>query len=84
MSTWAELSERFRKLAEKTGRDKTASYDMSVVFGGESGEVLVHLFTYDIGDWARHTYLGPFLNEEEALMETSNKIDEAYAAVASQ
>lgn len=82
--TWVELAARFRKLAEKTGRDKVASYDMTVQFDGTTGEIRVSMFTYDILDWPRHTNFGPFAIEHEALFVTESRIKDAEAAVERQ
>ena len=79
---WIELSERFRKLSEITGMDKTSSYDLSVNFCGVDGLIDVHMFTYDISDWNRHTYLSGFKTDEDAKLATLKKIEEAEKAVA--
>lgn len=82
--TWVELAARFRKLAEKTGRDKSSSYDFTVHFNGTSGEITVHMFTYDVLDWPRHSYIGPCAIEHEALFATESRIKDAEEAVERQ
>ena len=78
---WKDLHDRFLKLRDKTSASKTSSYAMDVFF--EPYDVIsVHLGTYDIVDWPRHTYLGPFDTEVEAMTATEQKIAEAEAAVA--
>jgi len=74
---WIELSKRFRKLADTTGMNKTSSYDLSVNFCGVDGLIDVHMFTYDITDWNRHTFLSGFKTDEEAKAATLKKIEEA-------
>jgi len=81
---WSLLYKRFAALSFLTGMDKASSYDMSVTFsfdvhGGH--EVSVHMYTYDIGDWNRHTYLGPFKTEVEAFNATRDKVCEAEEIV---
>jgi len=73
---WTDLHNRFLRLAEKTGRSKISSFCLVVNFDGY-GEVSVHLGTYDISDWPRHTQLGPYKTEAEALVATEAKINEA-------
>jgi hypothetical protein len=80
---WTKLHNRLKALAEKTGISKISSYALDVCFDAY-GEITVHLGTYDIGDWNRHTYLGPFKTEEEAMLATSNKIDQAEAVVSAE
>jgi hypothetical protein len=80
---WTELHKRFKALMQKTGASKTSSYALDVGFDAY-GEITVHLGTYDIADWPRHTYLGPFKTEEEAMLATSNKIDQAEAVVSAE
>lgn len=77
---WSELHKRFFALADKTGISKMSSYGLEVIFD-TYGQVSVHLGTYDIGSWPRHTYIGPFKTEEEAMLATSNKIAQAELAV---
>lgn len=74
---WAELSKRYRKLADITGMDKTSSYDLSVTFCGVDGLIDVHMFTYDIGNWNRHTYMSGFKTDKEAKDAVLKKIKEA-------
>lgn len=80
---WKDLHDRFLKLRDKTGASKTSSYAMDVSFDPCDG-IRVHLGTYDIGSWPRHTYLGPFATETEAMTATEQKIAEAEAVVAEE
>jgi hypothetical protein len=77
---WQDLHNRFTKLREKTDASKTSSYAMDVSFDPYDG-VRVHLGTYDIGDWPRHTTLGPFTTEAEAMAATEKKIKDAESIV---
>lgn len=77
---WQELAKRFHKLAEKTGREKSSSYVLNVIFSVDDG-ITVEMGTYDIADWPRETVLEPFATEEEALKATEEKIAEAEKAV---
>ena len=79
--TWKYLSERFRKLGEKTGLGKSSSYDLHVIFGGVDGDITVSLYTYDVGNWPRNTCLGQFDNEVDAKVSTLEKIIEAERIV---
>lgn len=81
--TWLMLHERFLKLRDKTGASKITSYSMSVYFSPE-GRISVELGTYDISGWPRHTYLGSFESELDALVATKIKIIEAEKAVAEE
>ena len=54
---------------------------LRVTFSGGDMEIDVELGTYDIGDWPRHTLLGPFAGEREALTATRATIDAATQAV---
>lgn len=82
-SVWSALHTRFKKLAEKTGREKSSSYVMNVIFSPDGeGEVSVELGTYDIASWPRHLFLGPFKTEAEAIKAASEKISEAERWVA--
>lgn len=74
--TWTELHKRFAAISQKTGASKTSSFCLDVSFSLD-GSISVHLGTYDIGDWNRHTYLGPFNSESEAYDITLLKIIEA-------
>ena len=78
---WIDLSKRFRKLAEKTGMNKTSSYDLSVNFCGVDGLINVHMFTYDVDNWSRHTYMIGFKSDEDAKKATLKKIQQAEEAV---
>jgi hypothetical protein len=78
---WIDLSKRFRKLSEKTGMGKSSSYDLSVNFCGVDGLIDVHMFTYDIDDWDRHTHLAGFKSDEDAKEATLRKIEQAEEAV---
>ena len=77
---WKDLHDRFLKLRDKTSASKTSSYAMDVSFDPYDG-IRIHLGTYDIGDWPRHTYLGPFDTEAEAMAATEQKIAEAEVVV---
>ncbi len=81
MVGWQQLHGRFAKLREITGAEKSSSYSLDVSFE-PYGDIRVHLGTYDIGDWPRHTYLGPFATESEAIAATLKKIEQAERAVA--
>jgi hypothetical protein len=78
---WVELSKRFRAIADKTGMGKTSSYDLSVNFCGVDGLIDVHLFTYDIADWPRHTTMNGFKTDTDARLATLKKIEDAELAV---
>ena len=80
---WKDLHDRFLKLCDKTGASKTSSYNIDISFS-QTGGIPVHLGTYDIGDWSRHTHLGPFATESEAMVETEKKIAKAEAVVANE
>ena len=80
MTKWGELYKRFVKLAEKTGREKSSSYVMNVVFEPD-GKILIELGTYDISTWPRNLTIGPFNDEETALLKTEEKIKEAEGEV---
>lgn len=80
---WKDLHDRFLMLRDKTSASKTSSYAMDVYFDPYDG-IRVHLGTYDIADWPRHTYLGPFATEAEAMVAAEKKIAEAEAVVAEE
>lgn len=80
---WNTLAARFAKLSLVTGRDKSSSYVLNVVFDPD-GEILVEMGCYDIADWPRHLDLGPFKDEYEALIRTELKVIEAEIAVREQ
>ena len=78
--SWTTLVERFQKLKDKTGCDKMTSYEVKIwvdLYEGWS----VELGTYDIADWPRHTNVGTFKTEQEAMEAFENKIIEAEKAV---
>lgn len=77
---WKHLHDKFVALSKITEATKLSSYSMDVSFSYD-GTVTVHLGTYDISDWPRHTYLGPFNSEQEAYKATAKKIEEARIAV---
>lgn len=77
---WTTLHNRFMALAEVEGRSKVSSFCLDISFDGY-GEIGVHLGTYDISDWPRHTNLGPFKNEAEAFAATEAKIADAERIV---
>lgn len=77
---WQALHNRFKALADTTGRDKSSSYCMSISFSVEDG-ITVYLGCYDVGSWPRNVELGPFKDEAEAFEATSKKVDEAYEEV---
>jgi hypothetical protein len=79
-SKWHALHSRFNRLQEYTGADKSSSYVMNVIYD-QDGEIGVELGTYDIADWPRSLYLGPFKDEFEALVMTELKIIEAERVV---
>jgi hypothetical protein len=80
ISRWTELHQRFNKLKEITGADKSSSYVMNVIYDQDC-EISVELGCYDISDWPRSLYLGPFKTEFEALTMTELKIIEAERIV---
>lgn len=80
MTKWSVIYERFKKLAEKTGREKSSSYVMNLIFNAD-GEVSVELGCYDIAEWPRNLMLGPFNSEREAFDAAEKKIDEAVIIV---
>lgn len=80
---WKDLHDRFLKLRDKTSASKMSSYAMDVSFDPYDG-IRVHLGTYDIGCWPRHTYIGPFTTEAEAMAATEQKIAEAETVVAEE
>lgn len=80
MTKWSTLYERFKKLAEKTGREKSSSYVMNIIFNAE-GEVSVELGCYDIAEWPRNLMLGPFDSEQKAFDSAEKKITEAVEIV---
>lgn len=79
MTTWQDLHTKFSTLEEKTGRSKSNSFFLSVVFGA-IGEITVTLGTGDIPGWSRVTHLGPFKDEGMALDAVRAKINEAQEA----
>ena len=83
MTEWSTLYERFRKLSDATGREKSSSYVMNLVFSPDEG-ILVELGCYDISDWPRGLQLGPFKTEKEAFEATSAKVAEAEVLVKKQ
>ena len=78
--SWTEIHKRFASLSKKTGTNKIGSYSLDIGFNLD-GDISIHMFTYDISDWNRHTYLGPFKSMGEAKEAVNRKIDEAFAAV---
>ncbi|MBC8741688.1 hypothetical protein F6X40_34570 [Paraburkholderia sp. UCT31] len=74
------LIERFQSLALKTGRSKTGSFSVSVGKTMECGWQ-AELGGYDIHDWPRHVYVGPFSTFVEMLDGLEAKIAEAVALV---
>jgi len=78
--TWAQLSAIFREIVRTGGGpSKSGSGDLSITFTSE-GEITVSLGTYDISWWNSHTNLGPFSSEEQALLATQQKLEEAKIA----
>ena len=77
---WKDLHDRFLKLRDITGAEKISSYSMGVSFS-QHGGIAVHLGTYDVPGWSRHTYLGPFSTVQEAMSAVEKKIAEAESAV---
>lgn len=67
-------------MAKITGTTKSSSYSVQISSCYFSGWE-VNLGTYDIGDWNRHTNLGPFATEAEALTAFEAKIVEAEFCV---
>ena len=80
MTTFLEQHQRFLKLREKVGASKMSSFSMQVYYSPEE-YITIELGGYDIGDWSRHEHIGPFEDEEEALLALTQKIDEAYFIV---
>jgi len=79
--TWAQLQQRFHDLVIKAGGPgKSSSGIITVQFDFE-GRVSVSLGAYDIGSWNRHTEVGVFDTEEDALLATSKKLDDAAEEV---
>jgi hypothetical protein len=83
MTEWMILAQRFQKLKEVTGRDKSSSYVLNVVFDPDDG-ILVEMGCHDVADWPRNIALGPFDFEEKALEATRAKVAEAEEAVKKQ
>jgi hypothetical protein len=83
MTEWMALAQRFQNLKEITGRDKSSSYVLNVVFDPDDG-ILVEMGCYDVADWPRNLSLGPFDSEEKALEATRAKVAEAEIAVRKQ
>lgn len=80
--TWAQLQKRFHDIViQAEGPGKSSSGIITVQFDFE-GRVSVSLGAYDIGSWNRHTDVGIFDTEEEALLATSKKLDDAETEVA--
>lgn len=80
MTKWQELYDRFLRIKNKTGGTKATSFEMKVWWDAFEG-IDIYLGTYDIGDWPRHTRLGPFDSEIKALEALEAKILEAEKAV---
>ena len=84
---WQELARRFQRLGDITGREKSTSYVLNVIYEpvnmesptGPNNpiEFSVELGCYDVPGWPRHIYLGPYPTEAEALTATEKKILEA-------
>lgn len=72
------LIEKFQKLGDITGRNKTSSYGVHLNFYAD-GEILLELGTYDVGDWNRHTYIT--VTKETLLTKLHNIIEEATKEV---
>lgn len=77
---WGELIERFQNLAKTTSTEKTTSYSVKIWVDFWDGWD-IDMGTYDISNWPRHTLLGPFKSEEEALEAFEKKIKEAEEAI---
>lgn len=80
VTRWGQLIEEFQRLRERTGNDKASSYEVKVWVDLYAGWTL-EFGTYDIADWPRHTKLGTFSSEEEALIQFERMIEKAKEAI---
>jgi hypothetical protein len=79
--TWTQLSARFREIVIRAGGpEKSSSGCIDIQFDFE-GKISINIGAYDIGSWSRHTDVGTFDSEEEALKALSAKLDEAEKQV---
>lgn len=79
MEQLVHLINRFQKLKDITGTNKSTSYDVNIRFDVWTDNITITLGTYDVGEWNRyteiHTTLPKMLDDFEA------KIEEAEAEV---
>lgn len=75
---YAEI-ERFQKLKERTGTNKSSSYSVLFRFDPWSDNVTIELGGYDVGSWPRHVYVDS--TKETLLQDLKAKVDEAYLVV---
>lgn len=74
---WQNLQQELIEYIRNTvGLSKMSSGSITVDFR-QSGLVSVEIGGYDIGDWPRHTIIGPFKSEDEAYEATVAKVAEA-------
>lgn len=71
--------ERFQALKEKTGTNKSTSYQVLVHFDCWSDDVTVEFGGYDVGNWSRHEYMTT--TKENLIKDMNRKVDEAYLEV---
>ena len=79
--SWSQLQKRFHDLVLKAGGPGKSSSGIITVQFDFDGRVSVSLGAYDIGSWNRHTEVGIFDTEEDALLATSKKLDDAELEV---
>ena len=89
MATWSELAAltRFITRSNPDGVNKSSSGTLQIVFGNDnmftdgSEHITVEVNGYDISNWNRHQYFGPFKTEEEAKQHLFDKLTEAFNEV---
>ena len=76
---WQALQKEFYEyIGDSVGHSKPGSGLLVLSFDAD-GHATVELGTYDVGDWPRHTYLGPFATEDEAYEAARLKVEETKA-----
>lgn len=82
MKELVALIERFQKLKETTGTNKTSSYSVGLYFDPWSEKVIVEFGGYDVPGWSRHEYL--HTNRDDLLEDMEDRIREAEYLVSQE
>lgn len=79
--SWTDLQKRFKNIVITAGGPSKSSSGNLEVTHHFNGDISVCIDAYDIVHWSRHTEIGTFTNETDAMQAVSNKLDEAEELV---